>query len=309
MFKPFVSIVLAAKNASGTIGKCLASLQSLQYSDFEIIVVNDGSSDDTALILKSYPGIKNITTAGVGRSLARNLGVQAAKGDFIAFTDADCIVDRNWLNALLEEFISDDSGAVGGIQRSPADETWFGKKVHRFLSACSFFTNYVQSFPGPREVTHNPSCNVMYRKSAFDKVRGFSTDLQAGEDPELDYRLRCEGYRLHFNPRAIVYHYRVKTLERFWAMMHLYGCAQSELVKKHGVFRPVQWVPFFTLSGIILLVTGALTQPLLTVIAIIVLAGALWVWLSFDPVLLFLGSIAFIAWHTGYFEIFFKNRK
>ncbi len=106
--KPFISIVVAAKNAETMIGKCLDSIQKLSWPNYEVIVIDDGSLDRTGAIARSCPKVKLLRTNGVGRSQARNLGVQAAQGDFVVFTDADCMVDQNWLNALLEGFVSDD---------------------------------------------------------------------------------------------------------------------------------------------------------------------------------------------------------
>jgi GT2 family glycosyltransferase len=303
-----ISIVIAAKNAEQTLAKCLNALFEQDYPDFEVIVVNDGSSDKTEAIVGGYPGLKVLRTSGVGRSEARNLGVKEARGSYIAFTDADCMVNPDWLNELLKGFTSNGVAAAGGIQRSPSDETWFGKKVHQFLSSCGFFTNYMQSFRDIREVTHNASCNVIYLKSAYANEGGFSSDFGAGEDPDLDHRLRKRGYRIFFNPKAIVYHYRAKTLRLFWNMMHRYGAAQGKLVMTHGIFRPVQWLPLLSTLIIILLVTGLATHPVLTLIAAFLFAGAILAWLSFDPVLFWLGTVAFVAWHGGFIKgLLMKN--
>jgi glycosyltransferase involved in cell wall biosynthesis len=304
-----VSIVIAARNAERTLAKCLDSLMKLDYPDYEVIVVDDGSSDWTAEIAASYQKFKVLRTAGLGRSTARNLGVKEARGDFIAFTDSDCIVHPEWLTELLSVFASDDITAVGGIQRSPGDETWFGKKVHRFLGACGFFTSYMQSFPDVREVTHNASCNVMYRKSAYEAAGGFSAKFVAGEDPDLDYRLRQKEHRLFFNPKAIVYHYRAKTLAQFGRMMCRYGAAQGELVRAHGVYRPVQWLPILSMIGLVLLTAGFVIHPGFTWIALFFIAGTVLGWLSFDLALVGLGIVAFFAWHSGFIRTLFSKKE
>src|ERR1035437_10087004 len=101
---PLVSIIIPAKNASSHINACLDSLKKLEYPDYEVLIINDGSSYPTKDILASFSGIRVIETAGIGPSAARNLGLKEAKGEYIAFTDADCIVHPQWLKELLKGF-------------------------------------------------------------------------------------------------------------------------------------------------------------------------------------------------------------
>lgn len=308
MDKPLISVIIAAKNAEATLGKCLTSVQTLDYLAYEVIVVDDGSSDKTCEIAKNFPQVKVLRAEGVGPSGARNMAVKEAKGEFVAFTDADCIVDKAWLNELMKGFASQEIVSVGGSQRSPADETFFGRKVHQFLGKCGFFTNYMQSAQGIREVAHSPSCNVIYRKEVYEKFGGFLAGFWPGEDLELDYRLVQKGYKLVNNPAAVVSHYRTRSLDGFWRMMFRYGWAQGQLVKMHGIFRALQGLPFLTMFGMILLAVGFATHSVLTMIAVFFCAGAIFGWLSFDPVLFGLGIIAFLAWHVGFIKAVFSKQ-
>lgn len=244
MENPLISIIIPAKNAQPAIKKCLDALLSLDYPAYEVIVINDGSGDETGELLAGCRNIKVLTTSGIGPAAARNLALKEAKGDFIAFTDADCLVDKKWLQELLRGFMDQKVAGAGGIQKAAADETRFGRNVQRFLEAFGFISGYMQTSRQMRRTKHNPSCNVMYRKSVLLETGGFLEGLWPGEDVELDYRIRKKGYRLIFNPAAAVYHYRVKNLRDFSRMMFNYGCwSAGYLLKRYGIIRVVDAIP------------------------------------------------------------------
>ena len=130
MATPQVSIIIPAKNASATLSQCLNSLRRLNYPACEVIVINDGSTDETPAILAAYPEVTVLSTSGIGPSACRNLGLEKAQGTCIAFTDADCIVDKEWLNELLKGFtFCENVVGVGGTQLIPEDCVSFEKKV------------------------------------------------------------------------------------------------------------------------------------------------------------------------------------
>ena len=104
------------------------------------------------------------------------------------------------------------------------------------------------------EVNHNASCNVLYKREPFINEGGFWESLWPGEDVELDYRMRKKGYKLVFNPKGMVFHYRAENFKSFSKMMFRYGRAQGILVKKYGFFRKIHLLPFFVLFIIILFI-------------------------------------------------------
>jgi glycosyltransferase involved in cell wall biosynthesis len=263
--EPFVSIVVPVKNNESTVKSCVSSLLNLSYNNYEIIIIDDGSTDRTRDILEEYQSnekIKIIAIPGSGPSVARNLGMQhtSERSEYVAFTDGDCIVDKNWLTELLRPFIYDIDGigdreriaGVGGRQESPPDETSFGRYVMEFMKHIGFITDYMKVGSKIYAVEHNPTCNVLFRKRAIFEVGGFKAGLWPGEDVELDYRLRKRGYKLYFNPSAVVYHYRPNKLHKFVKMMFSYGRVQAILVKMYGVFRKIHIVPFIFIPLVIL---------------------------------------------------------
>jgi glycosyltransferase involved in cell wall biosynthesis len=253
--KPTVSIIVPVKNGEKTLKKCIDSILNLNYPNYELIIVNDGSTDNTQKILEEYKDkIKIINTQGVGPSKARNLAVKQAKGELVAFTDSDCIVDKEWLNELVKCFeIEENLAGVGGEQLSPQDESNFGKIVNNFMHSIGII-EYVKDRKEVVFTQHNPTCNSVYKKEVFEKLGGFKEGLWPGEDVEFDYRVTKAGYKLLCNPKAIVYHYRPQNIKKFIKMMYNYGKVQGILVKMYGFFRKIHFVPFVTFLNLILLI-------------------------------------------------------
>ncbi|RPI54465.1 MAG: glycosyltransferase, partial [Acidobacteria bacterium] len=111
---PKVSVVVCAFNAADTIGDCLSSLARLTYPTVEVIVVNDGSRDETASIARRHDGVTVIDTPNGGLSAARNVGLAAAAGEIVAYTDADVRVDPDWLTYLVQPMLETDVAGAGG---------------------------------------------------------------------------------------------------------------------------------------------------------------------------------------------------
>ena len=273
--RPVVSIVIPAFNCEKTIAKCLDSILNLWYHPLDVIIVDDGSTDNTPHILKQYPDIRVFKTPNTGPSRARNLGIEHAAGEFVAFTDADCIVREDWINELFRGFSDPSVGGVGGDQQSPKDEHPFGKIVHSFMKTVGFISDYMKTARTMIRTQHNPTCNVMYRKEVLEEAGGFDEKLWPGEDVDIDLKITRNGYKLFYNPDAVVRHYRPQTFARFANMMKRYGWAQAYLVKKYGFFRPIQFVPVFMTILLVLFVLLFLQFPLSTIKFLVAGAAAL----------------------------------
>jgi cellulose synthase/poly-beta-1,6-N-acetylglucosamine synthase-like glycosyltransferase len=315
--KPTVSIIVPVKNGEKTLKKCIDSILNLNYPNYELIIVNDGSTDNTQKILEEYKDkIKIINTQGVGPSKARNLAVKQAKGELVAFTDSDCIVDKEWLNELVKCFkIEENLAGVGGEQLSPQDESNFGKIVNNFMHSIGII-EYVKDEKEVVFTQHNPTCNSIYKKEVFEKLGVFKEGLWPGEDVEFDYRVTKTGYKLLFNPKAIVYHYRPQNIKKFIKMMYKYGKVQGILVKMYGFFRKIHFVPFVIFSNLILLILLAkfnykLSFFLLFFYIFLILfylalkSKSVIEWLKF--IMLFFITIFF--WNIGFVVGYIKNER
>lgn len=310
---PLISIIIPAKNAQPVIRKCINSILDLNYSNYEIIVINDGSTDETGKILLGYQGIKIVTTAGMGPSRARNMAVKFARGEFIVFTDADCIVDKNLLDELIEGInCFPETASCGGRQELPADAGDFQKKVFLLMNKTGFITDYMRRGKNSIiEVPHNASCCVMYKKDIFLKEGGFLNDLWPGEDVELDYKLRQAGYKLVFNPKAVVAHYRPDNPAAFFKMMLRYGWAQGVLVRRHKrIFRKIQALPLVSAFVLFILADLFLSGKIgVIVLFISAVFSIILTYLHFNLSILGLGMWGFINWHKGFIKgLFFLFR-
>ena len=228
---PFVSVIVCSYNGARTLAACLESLGKLNYPAYEVILVDDGSSDDTAHVAAQFPSVRYIHQANHGLSHARNTGAVAAKGDVFAYTDSDCMVDADWLYYLIGALVSGDYAGVGGPNITPPAQNW--------IQAC------VAAAPGgPSHVLltdtiaeHIPGCNMAFYRWAFDGVGGFDPEYRkAGDDVDFCWRIQQAGWVIGFSPTAIVWHYRRFTLRAFLKQQDGYGEAESLLRFKHLIF-------------------------------------------------------------------------
>ncbi|MBV8359731.1 MAG: glycosyltransferase family 2 protein, partial [Deltaproteobacteria bacterium] len=121
---PKVSIVICAYNAERTMRQCLESLRRLDYPNFEVIIVDDGSRDATAQIAVDFPEFRLIRQSNKGLSVARNVGLHAALGELIAYTDSDCVVDPHWLSFMVRAMAEGGLDGCGGPNYAPHEDGW-----------------------------------------------------------------------------------------------------------------------------------------------------------------------------------------
>jgi len=206
-----VSVVIPTWNGGKTIGKCLNALRNQSFGRcFEILVVDDGSTDNTLDVLASYPEVLVISQANAGPASARNRGARDASGEVILFTDDDCAPARDWLTEMLRPF--DDPEVVGakGVYRTHQHEL-----VARFVQ-CEYEDRY-------RVMSHEPSIDFVdtysagFRHRQFTEIGGYDVSFPAAcaEDVELSYRMSRKGWKMVFAPAAVVYHQHPCTMGNY----------------------------------------------------------------------------------------------
>jgi glycosyltransferase involved in cell wall biosynthesis len=225
---PKVSVVVCSYNGARTLRDCLLSLQELNYPDYEIILVDDGSKDETQRIMADFPRVQNIKQKNRGLSVARNVGIGAATGEVIAFTDSDCMVDRDWLYFLVHTLLSGDFAAVGGPNISPPATDW----IQATVGAAPGSPSHVLLTDTIAE--HVPGCNMAYHKWALEMIGGFDPEYRkAGDDVDVCWRLMQSGYQIGFSSAAVVWHYRRFEVRTYFSQQVGYGEAEAMLRYKH----------------------------------------------------------------------------
>lgn len=222
---PKVSVVICAHNGATTLRWCLEGVRQLDYPDYEVIVVDDGSSDETAAIA-SECGYPPISTPSRGLSNARNTGLEAADGEIVAYIDCDARPDRDWLRHLAAAFRATDHAGIGGPNLPPPDG-WIadcvanapGGPVHVLLS--------------DREAEHIPGCNMAFRRQRLVGVGGFDPRYRAaGDDVDICWRLQQHGETLGFRAGAMVWHRARDSVRAYWRQQVGYGRAEALLERK-----------------------------------------------------------------------------
>ncbi|HOC56389.1 MAG TPA: glycosyltransferase [Verrucomicrobiota bacterium] len=226
---PRVSVVVASYNGERTLKACLDSLGRLNYPDYEVILVDDGSTDATRQIAFAHPNVRYFRhEQNLGLSAARNTGIAAATGEIVAFTDSDCRADKDWLYYLLGGLLPSDFAGIGGPNLLPPEDSLVAAAV-------------MASPGGPahvmltdRQAEHIPGCNMAFYKWALAQIGGFDpTFRQAGDDVDLCWRLQQAGLSIGFSPSAVVWHYRRSSVGAYLKQQIGYGEAEALLVRKH----------------------------------------------------------------------------
>jgi GT2 family glycosyltransferase len=236
---PRISVVVCTFNGARTLGDCLEGLRALEYPNHEVIVVDDGSTDDTVRIAREF-GFPVISTTNMGLSSARNTGLGMATGSIVAYLDDDAYPDPHWLHYLAATFMSTDCAGVGGPNLPPPGD---GE-----IADC------VANAPGgpmhvlitDEEAEHIPGCNMAFRKSALEAIGGFDPQFWvAGDDVDLCWRLQARGWTLGFSSAAVVWHHRRNSLGAYWRQQRGYGRAEALLERKwpnrHNVVGHISW--------------------------------------------------------------------
>jgi O-antigen biosynthesis protein len=226
---PMVSVVVASYNGARTLGGCLDSLQSLNYPAYEVILVDDGSTDETATIAAQYSSVRYYRHASnLGLSVARNTGIDSARGEVVAFTDSDCRADKDWLYYLVGDLLKSEFAGIGGHNLLPPEDSWIAAAV-------------MVSPGGPAHVMltdrlaeHIPGCNMAFYKWALLDIGKFDPIFRkAGDDVDVCWRLQQRGCRLGFSPAGFVWHYRRSTVTDYLKQQQGYGEAEAMLVYRH----------------------------------------------------------------------------
>ena len=224
---PFVSIVIPAYNAIGTIRLCLDAISGLDYPQdrYEVIVVDNNSTDDTPEIVSQYPVRLVYEREIQGPHAATNTGVRHARGEIVVFTDSDCVPEPGWLRALVAPFADPEVVAAGGRIEAYRPSS----RVEKFLAEdIRPFRNCVRlsdSFPASI-ITGNAA----YRAEAFRAAGMFNPNMYTGSEVDLSWRVQwMTGKKAVYVPEAVIYHKFSPGLRRLFRHFRIYGYSEIML--------------------------------------------------------------------------------
>jgi cellulose synthase/poly-beta-1,6-N-acetylglucosamine synthase-like glycosyltransferase len=224
-----VSVVVPARNAASTIDECLRGLQTQSFPQYryEVIVVDDGSTDETPGIVEKHD-VTLVSQPHGGPAAARNRGVTASEGEIVLFTDADCVPDRNWIAEMIRSFGDPEVVGVKGVYRTRQKDI-----VARFVQ-CEYEERY-ELMARRRWIDFIDTYSAGYRREVFLAQGGFDTQYPNAsvEDQELSFRLAERGYKMVFNPQAIVYHQHPKTLAAYSRRKFNIGYWKMRVLRTH----------------------------------------------------------------------------
>lgn len=234
---PFVSVIIPAYNAEKYIKRCLECITNQNYpkDKIEVIVVDNNSTDNTADIIKSF-NVRYVFNEKKGPSPSRNKGISIATGEYLIFTDSDCLADSdfvlNHVNTHLNFKRSNPKvkmvgGGIGGHNKN-------------FWAVCDDFCSWSAYNPALKKHANNsyfPSANISVPKSLVDEIGVFNEDLKTGEDVDFSLRVTYGGYQLYFEPKAKVSHINRDTFREFMG----HGKSWARPVTEPGGENNQQW--------------------------------------------------------------------
>ena len=252
-----VALVVGTYNGAKVIGKCVDSLLRTDYPDKEVIVVDDGSTDSTQEVLRTYGGkIRVLRKERGGVSSARNHAAERTDAELVATTDNDCEVTPGWISSAVRHFSSSEVGAVTG------------EKKYRITNTVSAVRSaeYAVRFRKRGKEANSIECPcAVIRRDAWLKIGGFNTGTKVGgEDTEFGYRLRKRGYRIVYDSNVVVYHDSEDSLRMYAKRNYRNGVAyvrnflwnKRESVTDDFFPTTLKLQPAFNLAFLAFLATG-----------------------------------------------------
>jgi glycosyltransferase involved in cell wall biosynthesis len=291
METPFISVVITVLNMDRTVAGCLDSILEIDYPKdrYEIVIVDGGSRDRTAGIIKKYiektkePRISLYLRKG-WPSAGRNEALRHARGDYIAVTDADMVVTRNWLKdyvGAMEKLKDDKIAGIGGPNITAtldlASRSISCIPVHGPTSdeVPVFGKNrYTKDFVTSDFIYATVCRNSFYKKKVLDEVGGFDERFFGAEDPELNRRILDAGYKLAYTKKALVRHHHHNTVRSFFRQQMKYSLWQAVANRLHpkmgSILHPVPFIAALAFIGLLLL--PVLYHPFIYLLAAGILA-------------------------------------
>jgi len=230
---PSVSVVIPVKDQFVDIVECLESLEELNFpaEKLDIVVVDDHSKMEISELMTTFNVLVIRQEITHGPAFSRNLGVGATRGSVLAFLDADCVPDEEWLAELLPFFQASSVGAVGGYIEGYYRDS-FLDKYEEVASSLNMGNRII--FEGKSDSSfYVPTANLLVSREVFNDCGGFEEDMRIGEDVDFCWRMRKGGYSLLYAPYGTVGHKHRNEMETMLKRRGQYGTSEAPLYRTH----------------------------------------------------------------------------
>jgi mycofactocin glycosyltransferase len=228
---PSITVIIPTRDRGSSVVECLESIYSQDYpsNQIEIIVIDDGSLDETRKLVIGFSCKLFTNPSSRGQSYCRNLGAQRAKGEILAFMDDDCVAGRTWLRDLAKYFQWEEVGAVGGYVDGYSNESL----LDRYEKEFSLLNLGKHIFRSVKDRFFVPTCNMLLRKKAFVETGGIRETLHIGEDVDFCWRMSDAGWQALYVPSGIVMHKHRNTIGKMLRRRADYGTSEAILCTLH----------------------------------------------------------------------------
>jgi glycosyltransferase involved in cell wall biosynthesis len=238
-----ISVIVNTKNSERTIRQCLDSIFSQTYENFETVLVDADSKDETLQIASSYP-VRIVAQDKGNLARARNIGLLHSTGDIVAFLDSDATASPDWLQRIASRFEEGEVAVVGGPGELPdGSNTW--QRAVGIVDAHIIPKVFEW---GPAELIKG--YNVAYRRIVLERVGFFNEELDTAEETELNKRIMDTGARLVFDERIRVLHCKRRNPSQYFRQHLWYGVGKGQMLRRN--LRSLKWSNVLALSLLLL---------------------------------------------------------
>ncbi len=270
---PRVSVIVPVKNGAQKIAGLLDSLMQVDYDRemLEIVVVDGNSSDNTREIVLRYPTVKLLTEERPGLNAARNTGIKNSTGEVIAFTDSDCIVSKNWVKKIVEDFGEKEVGCVGGNALRFYDDLISRYCDESLMPVMRIFTEKKALNEVKPPVQYPAGCNMAIRRSILAEAGKFNENIEYGfDEDELVERICSTGHTMVLDPDLLVSHKHRSSVRELLKQTFRYGRGMGVLLREKGlksifskwilliIFGLILWTALLSSLSILAVLTGSL---------------------------------------------------
>lgn len=248
----FYSAIIPLYNRPDEIEELLESLTQQSYSNFEVVIIEDGSTDDSKEIVEQYSRKLNIqyhVKENGGQGFARNVGFEIAKGDYFVIFDSDAIIPVHYFQAVEDYLNQSFVDAFGGPDAAHASFTPMQKAISYSMTSL-FTTGGIRGREKHVGQFHPRSFNMGLSREVYEKVGGFVI-TRMGEDIEFSIRIINNGFKTALIPNAFIYHKRRTSLSQFYKQLHFFGRARINIWRFYSSeLKPVHMLPAFFVLGV-----------------------------------------------------------